>query len=77
MRSVVLSLPRQLVFSDKILGSFLPNRPLAGNKFLRCAAEGQSVEQKLMLGFGFTCDQIDNYQSYNLGHTFLCYLSTT
>ncbi len=38
---------------------------------------GRFVEQKLVLSSSFRCDQIFKDESYNFGHTLLCYLSRT
>ncbi len=35
------------------------------------------VEQNLMLSSSFRCDQINDWQRYDLGHTLSCYLSRT
>ncbi len=38
---------------------------------------GQFAELKLILSSNFRCDQIYSYEWYDLGHTFLIYLSQT
>jgi hypothetical protein len=36
-----------------------------------------SLNKRLMLSSSFRCDQIYKYETYNFGHTLLCYLSPT
>jgi hypothetical protein len=48
---------------------------LSADKKNKKMLRGRFVEQKLMPSSSFRCDLIYKYDTYDFGHTLLCYLS--
>jgi hypothetical protein len=60
-----------------IMNSVTPKAAAKNDLFQQTSLWGKFVEQKLMLGYSFRCDQVCNNNSEDFGHTLLCCLSQT